>query len=85
MAGFALDIKRRYQCNDDKDLQKLIPLGHVEGTTLYNYPGSELIRDTPRGVLERGAEMVPPPPKGQNIRALVDGVSLLVQLLFGNR
>lgn len=76
MAGFVLEIKRNYECKNSKDLEKLVPLGHIDGANLHDSPSSEFMKDVPRGVLEREAGMVPPPPKGQNVRAPIDGVSL---------
>ncbi|KAI1122737.1 hypothetical protein F5Y10DRAFT_270793 [Nemania abortiva] len=75
MVGFALEIKRHYECKDDKDLENLVRLGHIDEANLYDSPSSELVKDVPRGVIEREAGMVPLPPKGQNIRAPIDGVT----------
>lgn len=76
MSGFAFEVHRNYNTQAYSDLKKLVFLGKVEEWILHNYPEtkSEIREDTARSVIERVAESVTPPPKGQNMRAPIDGV-----------
>lgn len=76
MAGYALEIKRNDECAHSPDLKKLVFLGHVATTNIHdNESGDHIKEHAPRGTLESLAATVPPPPRGQNIRAPIDGVS----------
>lgn len=76
MMGYTLEIKRNYECSTSPDLQEMVPLGFDDPINLYNPPNTLLAKeDLPRATLEHEAARVPPPSKGQNIRALIDGVS----------
>lgn len=75
MAGYVFEIKRNYECKDSKDLKELIPLGYIDTANLYDPTSSTYSKENiPRSVIERLAASVPPPPRGQNIRAPIDGV-----------
>ncbi|KXJ96163.1 hypothetical protein Micbo1qcDRAFT_201480 [Microdochium bolleyi] len=75
MAGFAHEFKRNFDCATDPALRALVFLGHVDDSDVFELDQkSQIIEDVPRGALEKLAVSVPPPPKGQDIRALVDGV-----------
>jgi hypothetical protein len=76
MAGYALEIKRNYDRSTDQDLRAMTLLGYVDSSILYESENSTtFIKGTPRGALERHAANVPIPPRGQNVRAPIDGVS----------
>lgn len=76
MSGFTFEVHRNYNTQAYPDLKRLVFLGKIDNSILYNYPETEIeIREiTPRSLIERLAESVPPPPKGQNIRAPINGV-----------
>ncbi|EGU85091.1 hypothetical protein FOPG_12462 [Fusarium oxysporum f. sp. conglutinans race 2 54008] len=76
MSGFAFEVHRNYNAQAYPDLKQLVFLGEIDDSILHNYPEteSEIRENTPRSLIERLAESVPPPPKGQNIRASIDGV-----------
>lgn len=76
MSGFTLQFKRN--CNEASlpDLKELIFLGRVELSHLH-IPNDEtyIEEDVPRARIERAATSIPTPPKGQDLRLPVDGVS----------
>ncbi|CVL08449.1 uncharacterized protein FPRN_13230 [Fusarium proliferatum] len=76
MSGFAFEVHRNYNTQAYPDLKRLVFLGKIDNSILYNYPEieSEIRENTARSLIERLAESVPPPPKGQNICAPIDGV-----------
>lgn len=77
MSGYVLEIKRGYDCSAYHDLRELIALGPVDKSILYIPTEEHVVEgDTPRGLLEQEAEKIPPPPRGQNVRAPIDGVSI---------
>ncbi|KAI9744323.1 MAG: hypothetical protein M1818_002475 [Claussenomyces sp. TS43310] len=74
MAGYALEIKRNYDCSTSLDLKKLVLLGYVDTTNMHEPTSKAFIREyTAKSMLERYATSSPPP-RGQNIRAPVDSV-----------
>ncbi|KAF5721017.1 hypothetical protein FMUND_3920 [Fusarium mundagurra] len=77
MSGFAFEVHRNYNTQTYPDLKQLVFLGKIDDSMLHEYPEAELeIRENAaRSPLERVAESVTPPPKGQNIRAPIDGVN----------
>jgi hypothetical protein len=76
MAGYALEIKRNYECNTSRDLRKLVHLGYVDTANIHEPTSKSYVKEfTTRGILEGHAATVVPPPRGQNIRAPIDGVS----------
>lgn len=36
MQGYVLEFKRNYDCKSSQQLQKLVPLGYVDGTNVTN-------------------------------------------------
>ncbi|KAH7195347.1 hypothetical protein DER44DRAFT_536950 [Fusarium oxysporum] len=76
MSGFAFQVHRNYNTQAYADLKSLVFLGKIDDSTLCDSPETETeIREiTPRSIIERLAECVTPPPRGQNIRAPIDGV-----------
>ncbi|KAI6375404.1 hypothetical protein MCOR25_002970 [Pyricularia grisea] len=77
MNGFALKIKRNYECSTFSYLKELVLLGQVRSDDLYEPNADDEEKDTtPRGRLEKEATKIPPPSKGQNIRAPIDGVGV---------
>ncbi|KAG5795043.1 hypothetical protein H9Q69_005886 [Fusarium xylarioides] len=76
MSGFAFEVHRNYNTQAYPDLKQLVLLGKVDDSMLHEYPEAEpeIRENTARSLLERVAESVTPPPKGQNIRAPIDGV-----------
>lgn len=77
MAGYILEFKRNCQCNATEDLQELILLGHIDSKYTYSPSNTSFSREyTPRSVLEREATMISTPRRGQDPRALVDGVCI---------
>lgn len=81
MQGYVLEFKRNYDCKSSQQLQKLVPLGYVDGTNVANPSSTEFSRDNiPKSTVERVAAQVPPPPRGQNVRAPIDGVSACIVL-----
>ncbi|KLO90547.1 Uncharacterized protein LW93_10965 [Fusarium fujikuroi] len=77
MSGFAFEVHRNYNTQAYPDLKQLVFLGKIDDSILYNYTEieSEIRENTARSLIERLAESVPPPPKGQKIRARIDGVN----------
>ncbi|KAF5700736.1 hypothetical protein FGLOB1_10616 [Fusarium globosum] len=77
MSGFAFEVHRNYNTQAYPDLKQLVFLGMIDDSILYNYPESEqeIRENTPRSLIERVADSVNPPPKGQDIRAPIDGVN----------
>jgi hypothetical protein len=77
MAGYALERKRRFDGQNDLELKKLIHLGSIDHANVYTDSSLEsMIRDhVPKSLIERLAASTPPPPRGQNVRAPIDGVS----------
>ncbi|SCO58415.1 uncharacterized protein FFMR_15571 [Fusarium fujikuroi] len=76
MSGFAFEVHRNYNTQAYPDLKRLVFLGKIDDSILHDYPETEFeIRENkPRSLIERIAASVPPPPKGQNICAPIDGV-----------
>ncbi|KAF5570135.1 calcium-independent phospholipase A2 [Fusarium phyllophilum] len=76
MSGFAFEIHRNYNTKAYPDLKQLVFLGKIDDSLLHEYPKAEpeIRENTARSLIERVAESVAPPPKGQNLRAPVDGV-----------
>ncbi|CVK94919.1 uncharacterized protein FMAN_13203 [Fusarium mangiferae] len=77
MSGFAFEVHRNYNTQAYPDLKRLVFLGKIDVSILHSYAETEpeIRENTPRSLIERLAESVPPPPKGQNIRAPIDGVN----------
>lgn len=74
MLGYKLEIKRNYNCGTN-DVRKLVFLGRVDSNYLYKSPLASYVEDDiPRARLEECAAKIPPPPRGQDIRAPIDGV-----------
>lgn len=80
MAGYQLEIKRNYDCKDYRDLDKLVLLGQVESSDVFD-PEDDIFKsdDSPRAPMERLAAQITPPRKGQDIRAPIDGVCQIRQ------
>ncbi|KAH6884998.1 hypothetical protein B0T10DRAFT_493094 [Thelonectria olida] len=75
MAGYVLEIKRNYECSTSRDLKKLVLLGHVDASNVHNPSSADYRKEnTAKGPLEQYAARVAPPPRGQNVRAPIDGV-----------
>ncbi|OAA45522.1 hypothetical protein NOR_03311 [Metarhizium rileyi] len=69
-------MQGNYECSTSRDLQELVFLGYVDSTNIYDPSYTKFVKEThPRQTLEREAAMITPPPKGQDIRAPIDGVS----------
>lgn len=76
MSGYILEFKRNYDCSPDPTLKVLKYLGSVEDSHLFEPGSDEFVQEsTPRSQLEREAKKIPPPRKGQDVRAPIDGVS----------
>ncbi|KAF5017409.1 hypothetical protein F66182_10665 [Fusarium sp. NRRL 66182] len=76
MSGFVFEIKRNYNGQASKELKELVYLGKIDAANLYEPPSTKMVKENiPRGVIERHAASIPPPPRGQNIRAPIDGVT----------
>ncbi|KAF5588637.1 calcium-independent phospholipase A2-gamma [Fusarium pseudoanthophilum] len=86
MSGFAFEVHRNYNTQAYPDLKQLVFLGKIDGSILHNYPETEpeIRENTARSLLERVAESVTPPPKGQDIRAPIDGVREVMPKPFGD-
>ena len=77
MAGFALEFKRNYDCFLSTGLLKLLLLGAINDTYLFQLDSDKIVREAvPRCLVETISSKVRPPPKGQDIRAPIDGVSI---------
>lgn len=78
MSGFVFEVHRNYNAQPYLDLKQLVILGKIDDSILHNYPETEpeIRENIPRSIIERIAASVPPPPKGQNIRAPIDGVNI---------
>lgn len=82
MLGYKLEIKRNYACGVN-DVKKLVFLGQVASEHVFQpMSGVYVDDDTPRGKLEQLAAGIPPPPRGQDIRAPIDGVRTSASGLF---
>ncbi|KAF4337762.1 hypothetical protein FBEOM_8359 [Fusarium beomiforme] len=77
MSGFAFEVHRNYNTQSYSELKRLVFLGKIDDSIVYDAPelGRETRETTPRSIIERHAASVTPPPKGQNIRAPIDGVN----------
>lgn len=76
MMGYAVQVKRNFNGADTGTLQSLILLGHVDDESIWEPASSEYVEEShTRSTIEKVAGGIPPPPRGQNIRAPVDGVS----------
>lgn len=85
MSGYILEFKRNYDCSTDPTLKLLKYLGSIDEIYLFEPESDELVQEsTPRSQLEREAQGVPPPRKGQDVRAPIDGVSRN-PLVYGTR
>ncbi|KAI9149943.1 hypothetical protein HJFPF1_09690 [Paramyrothecium foliicola] len=75
LAGYVLEIKRNHECRGEQDLRDLVFLSSVEASNIFTPTHDEyMANDIPRGAVEREAARIAPPPKGQDIRAPIDGV-----------
>ncbi|KAM4065821.1 hypothetical protein HRG_012919 [Hirsutella rhossiliensis] len=75
MSGFALEIKRNYDGKYSLQLEKVTALGSIDSAHIFEPPNKEVKTESiTRCKLEREAAQVPPPPKGQDLRAPIDGV-----------
>ena len=77
MAGYMLEMKRHFDIQNDRELRALVRLGSIDTTNLHRDDSLDtMIRDyVPRSTVERLADSVAPPPRGQDVRAPIDGVS----------
>ncbi|KAH8175249.1 hypothetical protein LIA77_03667 [Sarocladium implicatum] len=76
IVGFSQEFKRNFNCTESSDLKELVLLGNMLDTHVYKpHQSDPLIERTPRCQLENMAMRVLPPPRGQDIRAPIDGVS----------
>ncbi|KAF5011383.1 hypothetical protein FDECE_2494 [Fusarium decemcellulare] len=76
MAGFVFEIKRNFDGQHDNELKQLVLLGKIDVANLHDSTSEiDVKEDIPRSVVERHAASVPPPPRGQNTRAPIDGVN----------
>lgn len=80
MQGYKLEFKRNCDCETAHPVQKLVPLGYVDGKDVtglsIDIEEQGFSTDsTPRSSLERVAAQIPPPPRGQDARAPINGVS----------
>lgn len=74
MLGYKLEIKRNYACGAN-DVRRLVFLGEIGSEHVFQpLAGAYVDDDAPRGRLEQLAAGIPPPPRGQDIRAPIDGV-----------
>ncbi|KAF5967682.1 hypothetical protein FCOIX_11809 [Fusarium coicis] len=78
MSGFAFEVHRNYNTQAYQDLKQLVFLGKIDDSMLHEHPETkpEIRENIVRSLLERVAESITPPPKGQNIRAPIDGVQV---------
>ena len=85
MQGYKLEFKRNCDCGASlHQAQKLVPLGYVDAKDVADVVEGGFSTDcTPRSTLERAADQILPPPRGQDVRAPIDGVSTLQLLSFG--
>ncbi|KAM3422417.1 hypothetical protein BST61_g2768 [Cercospora zeina] len=76
VVGEPIIAGRNYDCSNSRRLGALVRLGYVDEAHIYASSGTTATKDsTPRAPLEREATLVPPPPRGQNVRAPIDGVN----------
>jgi hypothetical protein len=76
MAGYKHEFKRNFECTTAEGVRKLVLLGHVDDSILYEPVLSKIEREnTARCLIETIATTIPPPPARQDIRAPIDGVS----------
>ncbi|KAF4445619.1 hypothetical protein F53441_10683 [Fusarium austroafricanum] len=76
MSGFAFEVHRNCNLQVFPDLKQLVFLAKTDDANIHDSPTAKEIREsTPRSVVERHVGSVPPPPKGQDIRAPIDGVN----------
>ncbi|KAM0468341.1 hypothetical protein ACHAP7_011012 [Fusarium lateritium] len=77
MAGFVFGIKRNYDGEDSDGWKSLTLLGEIDVANIHTPPPSKsMTREyVPRSVVENHAASVTPPPRGQNVRAPIDGVT----------
>ena len=79
MAGYAFEIKRNYECSLSNELKKLVQLGYVETSNIYDLLSSDFVKEyRARSEIEHQAAMIPPPPRGPDLRAPIDGVSIIL-------
>lgn len=56
MTGYALEMKRNYECSTSRSLAQLVHLGHVDSAQVYQFKnGNPLNESTPPGAIEREA------------------------------
>ena len=77
MAGYMLEMKRHFDVQNDRELRALVRLGSIDSTILHRDDSLDtMFRDyVPKSAVERLAGSVAPPPRGQDVRAPIDGVS----------
>ncbi|KAG5994854.1 hypothetical protein E4U43_003164 [Claviceps pusilla] len=76
MMGYALEFKRNDERGLCRDMREMVFLGKVDSKDIYDPPFTTPCQEAcPRQRLEREAAMVAPPPRGQNVRAPIDGVT----------
>lgn len=76
MSGYVFEIKRNYECSTSNELKKLVHPGYLDTAHIYDPTSSAFVKEyVARSEVERQAATIPPPPRGQNLRTPVDGVS----------
>ncbi|KAK9438247.1 hypothetical protein VB005_09255 [Metarhizium brunneum] len=74
MKGYSLEFKRN-ECSTSPDIHELVFLGTVDSTHIHDPPSPNFVREAhPRQALEQEIATIAPPPRGQDIRAPIDGV-----------
>ncbi|KAH7313871.1 hypothetical protein B0I35DRAFT_436037 [Stachybotrys elegans] len=76
LAGYTLEIERNYECKEQRDLRELVFLGFIEAGNVFEPENTDHVNgDKPRCTIEEEAARVRPPPRGQDVRAPIDGVN----------
>lgn len=76
-AGYALEFKRNFDLTGAQGMQKLVLLGSVDEAIINDSTSGPFFTESiSRCPLEEVATRVSLPPKGQDVRAPIDGVSL---------
>ncbi|KAJ4018725.1 hypothetical protein NW752_005853 [Fusarium irregulare] len=77
MTGYMLEMKRHFDVQNDRELRALIRLGTIDGSNLHRDGFLDtMMRDyVPRSTVERLADSVAPPPRGQDVCAPIDGAN----------
>ena len=79
MKGYSLEFKRN-ECSTSPDIHELVFLGTVDSTHIHDPPSPNFVREAhPREALEQEIATIAPPPRGQDIRAPIDGVSVAAE------